>query len=138
MKVLVVESDEDVRLVTSLSLKLIGGLSVVEAENPGQILGIALAESPDLVLMEISQENQELTEQALSCLRSTPETASLPVVLLSTNSVLHSEEQLKKIGASGVLMKPFDPATLASQLKLLINTSAPAQKNPESIDFIVN
>lgn len=119
MKILIIERDEDVRSVASLSLKLIGGLQVVEAEGASQGLELAVKEKPDAILLDMLSPQMEGTE-TITELKSNPETASIPVVFLTTRTLSSDSEQMINLGAAGIVHKPFDPMTLASQIQEII------------------
>ena len=53
----------------------------------------------------------------LAALRSNPKTASIPVVFLTAKALPAEMERLRDLGAKAVLNKPFDPLTLAKQLR---------------------
>lgn len=120
MKVLIIEDDEDVRCVASLSLKLIGGLQVIEASGAAQGLELASTERPDAILMDLLS-NQADGTQTISELKNNPNTASIPVVFLTTRTLSADSEHMKRLGAAGIVHKPFDPMTLASQIREIIS-----------------
>lgn len=119
MKVLIIENDEDVRCVASLSLSLIGGLKVLEAEGGAEGLKIARQEKPDAILLDLIMPEMDGT-QTIAALKENPDTSSIPVVFLTTRTLSTDSEEMKLLGAAGILHKPFDPMTLASQLQEII------------------
>ncbi len=119
MKVLLIENDEDVRCVASLSLSLIGGLEVLEADGGAKGLELAFQEKPDAILMDMATPGMGAGE-TISALRDNPETASIPVVFLTTRTLSADLDKMGRMGAAGILLKPFDPMTLASQLQQII------------------
>jgi len=121
MKVLLIEDDEDVRCVASLSLSLLGGLQVVEADCGKDGLELAAKEKPDAILLDLSLSEQESAE-TIDALRKNPQTADIPVVFLTTRTPNSDSSELLKLGAVGILHKPFDPATLASELQEIIRS----------------
>ncbi len=120
MKVLIIEDDEDVRSVASLSLSLIGGLQVVEAESGAQGIEKASQERPDAILLDMIMPEMDGTE-TITALKKNPETASIPIVFLTTRTLSEDSNHMRNLGAVGILHKPFDPMTLASQLRELIS-----------------
>ena len=120
MKILIIEDDEDVRSVASLSLKLIGGLQVVEAEGSAQGVKLAATEKPDAILLDMLMPEMD-GSQTIDVLKRNPDTAAIPVVFLTTRTLSSDSEEMKNLGAAGILHKPFDPMTLASQIREIIN-----------------
>lgn len=123
MKILIIENDEDVRCVASLSLSLIGGLQVLEAEDGASGLEMAQQEKPDAILLDLSTPEMNGSE-TMAALKQNPETAQIPVVFLTTRTPGWDAEEMISLGAAGIMHKPFDPMTLASELQEIINTVA--------------
>jgi two-component system OmpR family response regulator len=59
--------------------------------------------------------------QTLAALRAQPETAATPVIFLTAKAVQVEVERMRALGAAGVLIKPFDPRTLAGDVRALLN-----------------
>ena len=72
-------------------------------------LGIEMvkAEKPKLVLLDLNLPDINGAE-VLQVLQSTPETAAIPVVVLSANAMPTQIERLLAAGARNYLTKPFD------------------------------
>jgi two-component system, OmpR family, alkaline phosphatase synthesis response regulator PhoP len=120
LKILIIEDDEDVRCVASLSLSLIGGLEVLEAEGGEQGLDLAVREKPDAILLDLIMDEMD-GSQTITALKKNPHTQDIPVVFLTTRTLSSDSSLMRSLGAAGILHKPFDPMTLASQLQEIIN-----------------
>jgi CheY-like chemotaxis protein len=55
-------------------------------------------------------------------LREDDATSSIPVVFLTAVAKVAEVQRLKDLGARGVVLKPFDPITLASDLTALLDS----------------
>ena len=120
MRVLIIDDEDDIRAIASLSLTSLGGLKVFVAESGTVGLRIAAAEVPDVILLDYRMPDMDGLE-TFEALRQNPVTANIPVIFL-TASVSPSElDHLKKVGARGVVAKPFDPMTLPDRLNELMN-----------------
>ena len=120
MKILIIEDDEDVRCVAGLSLRLIGGLQVLEAAGGKEGLEIAARERPDAILLDLLMPEMD-GSQTITALKANPSTADIPVVFLTTRTLSSDSSKMRSLGAAGILHKPFDPMTLSSQLQEIIN-----------------
>jgi CheY-like chemotaxis protein len=120
VKILIIEDDEDVRCVASLSLSLIGGLQVLEAEGGREGLELAAQEKPDAILLDLLMPEMD-GSQTITALKQNPDTADIPGVFLTTRTLSSESSRMRSLGAAGILHKPFDPMTLASQLQEIIN-----------------
>lgn len=115
MKVLIIDDEEDIREVASLSLSEVGGHDVIEASGGKEGLQKAETESPDVILMDVMMPEMDGPE-TLQNLKSNPATQGIPVIFLTAKAMTREVDRLKSLGAVGVLVKPFDPLTLANQV----------------------
>jgi DNA-binding response OmpR family regulator len=58
--------------------------------------------------------------QTIAALRMQKETATTPVIFLTAKTIAADIQGMKDLGAAGVLIKPFDPRTLASDVLALL------------------
>ncbi len=116
MKVLIIDDEEDIRSVASMSLGILGGIEVVEADSGAAGVEKAAAEKPDVILLDAMMPEMD-GPATLRALRENPETAPIPVVFLTAKAIRAELDKLKDMGVAGVLTKPFDPTTLASQVR---------------------
>ena len=119
MKVLVIDDEEDVRFVVRLSLGRVGGMTVVEAASGAEGIGLAESERPDVILLDMMMPAMDGTA-TYRALRANAETASIPVVFLTAKAAAGEVQRLRDLGARGVVLKPFDPMTLASDIRTIL------------------
>ncbi|HUR34268.1 MAG TPA: response regulator [Vicinamibacterales bacterium] len=74
---------------------------------------------PDLVLADIGMPGRSGYEVA-EYVRSQPQLASLPVLLLAGAFEAVDQAQAHRVGADGILTKPFDPAVLVGRVNELL------------------
>jgi CheY-like chemotaxis protein len=122
VKVLIVDDEPDIRRIAKLSLSRVGGMEVVEAANGAEALVRAKADKPDAVLLDVMMPGLD-GPSTLARLREDPATSGIPVVFLTAKAIAAERERLKVLGAAGVLTKPFDPMTLARELRALLGIS---------------
>lgn len=121
MKVLIIDDEEDTRSIASMSLSILGGLEVVEAGSGHDGIAKAAQEHPDVILLDMMMPVMD-GEHTLLALQGNTSTQSIPVIFLTAKAMSSEIDRLKKMGAIGVLTKPFDPTTLATQVKSLLAT----------------
>jgi two-component system, OmpR family, response regulator len=122
VKVLIVDDEPDIRRIAKLGLSRVGGMEVVEAANGAEALVRAKADKPDAVLLDVMMPGLD-GPSTLARLREDPATSGIPVVFLTAKAIAAELERLKVLGAAGVLTKPFDPMTLARELRALLGIS---------------
>jgi CheY-like chemotaxis protein len=119
MKILIIDDDEDIRMIARLSLSRMGGMEVVEAASGAEGVRRAQDERPDVILLDMMMPTMD-GSQTLAALRAQPDTAGTPVIFLTAKAVNAEVEHMRALGAAGVLIKPFDPRTLAEDVRALI------------------
>ena len=79
--------------------------------------GIALAKAqlPDIILLDVMMPGLSGPE-TLDLLRQLPEMRGVPVVFLTAKAMPDELEQLLQHGATGLIVKPFDPMTLPTDI----------------------
>lgn len=122
MKVLIIDDEEDVRSVANLSLTRVGGMTVVEAAGGEEGLALARAERPDFILLDLMMPGMD-GAATLRALQSDPRTSDIPVVFLTAKAMASEVRRLRDLGAKGVVVKPFNPMTLAAEVRAVLDHS---------------
>jgi len=91
------------------------GFEVLTATDGRKGVACALAQKPDVVLMDLRMPGMSGME-AMRELRDDPETRDIPVVVLTASAMKGDREQLLEIGFDGYLGKPIDPVTFADEV----------------------
>lgn len=101
--ILIIEDDEFFRELMSKKL-VSGGFAVSEAVDGEKGLERVKKSKPDLILLDILLPNIDGFDVLLN-LKGNPETAAIPVVILSNLSSKEDIEKGLKLGASDFLIK---------------------------------
>ncbi len=117
-RILFVEDDADIQSVAALALRAVGGFTVEICGSGREALERAPAFAPDLILLDIMMPGMD-GPTMLSHLRAMPEAAGIPVIFLTARVQPEQMAGYRSLGAIGVVAKPFDPMTLASQVRAL-------------------
>jgi len=110
-KILMIDDEDDIRTVAQMSLQTVGGFQVLLASGGEEGLEMLEREKPDLILLDVMMPGID-GPGTLKRLKENPETAHIPVVFLTAKAQQMELEELKSMGAAGVLTKPFDPMKL--------------------------
>lgn len=114
--IMCVEDDPDIRAILELSLSMIGHLKTSLCISGEDALAKVDEIRPDLILLDVMMPGLDGIE-TLKALQEHREWAKIPVVFMTAKAQRHDIETYKAIGALEVLTKPFDPMTLADQVK---------------------
>lgn len=116
--ILAVDDSASLRQMVSFTLKG-AGYDVVEAEDGTDGLAKAKGKQVDLVLTDQNMPKMDgLT--LIKNLRELPQYKAAPILMLTTESSDAMKAQGKAAGATGWLVKPFDPAKLLEVVKKVI------------------
>lgn len=117
-KILAVDDSASMRQMVSFTLKG-AGYEVVEAVDGKDALQKAQAGKADLVLTDVNMPNMDgisLVKQ----LRILPNYKFTPILLLTTESAPEKKQEGKSAGATGWLVKPFNPDQLLTTIKKVL------------------
>jgi PAS domain S-box-containing protein len=129
LKVLIVDDEPDIRRIARLSLARLGGMEVIEASNGDEGLDLARDERPDAILLDVMMPGRD-GPSTLAALRADARTAAIPVVFLTAKAMRAEVDRLRSLGATGVLTKPFDPMTLAADLRAALERGPQRSRTP--------
>ncbi|MDT7723919.1 MAG: hypothetical protein QOI21_495 [Actinomycetota bacterium] len=115
MRVLVVDDDPDIVEVLALSLTACNGWDVRAVTTGVQALEICRSAELDAVLLDVEMPMMDGWE-VLAAIRADPRTAALPVVFVTASADPAISARLCAVGATAVLLKPFDPLNIGHQL----------------------
>lgn len=116
--VLVVEDDPTILQLLEVNFEM-EGFTVVRAEDG--LLGLEAARSkrPDVIVSDVMMPNMSGLEM-VSELKADPDTAGIPVILLSAKAQGSDVRQGIEAGADDYVTKPFEPLDLIDRVNSLL------------------
>jgi len=121
-KVLIVDDEDDIRVIAEISLRTVGALETVVASSGAEGIRRAREEQPDLILLDVMMPGMD-GPQTLERLRADGTTASIPVIFMTARVQKHEIDTYLDLGAIGVLAKPFNPMELATEVRQLFEAA---------------
>ena len=97
------------------------GFEVLNAQNADEGLSLARSHRPDLVLMDVVMPGLN-GFQATRQLARDPDTATIPVVMVSTKSQETDRVWAMRQGARGYLTKPIDERLLLQTIRQVLDS----------------
>lgn len=104
-KVLIVE-DNPANMTLAVFLLNSAGYNVITATDAEAGLGIARAQQPDLILMDIQLPGMDGL-QATALLKSDDATRAIPVIALTALAMKGDEERIRAAGCDAYIAKPL-------------------------------
>lgn len=114
--VLLIDDEADIRTIGELALSEVGGLEVFLADSGETGLLLAKEKKPDVVLLDVMMPGLD-GPSTFERLREDPETASVLVIFMTAKIQKHEVDRYRDLGATGIIAKPFDPMSLADEVK---------------------
>jgi len=109
-KILAVDDSVTMRQMVSFTLKG-AGFDVMEAEDGRHALTVVDGKAVDLIITDLNMPNMDGFE-LITALRAKPEFKFTPILVLTTESDAIKKERGKAAGATGWIVKPFNPEKL--------------------------
>jgi len=114
LSVLVVDDDPVILRLLQVNFDL-EGIKVTTAVDGEEGLKVIESNRPDLVISDIMMPKVNGLE-LLAALRSSPDTAAMPVILLSAKAQVADVQRGLELGADDYVTKPFDPLELIDRV----------------------
>jgi len=122
MKVLYVEDNDDNIFMLRNRLRR-AGYEVVVAMDGVQGVAAAVAEKPDLILMDLSLPQLDGWE-ATRRIKATPETKHIPVIALTSHAMMGDHEKALAAGCDDFDTKPVELPRLLKKIRSLTGRTA--------------
>ena len=115
-----VDDEPDIREVTAMALELDPDILLTSVPSGQAALDVlSTGTRPDVILLDVMMPQMD-GPGVLSALRRMEGLAETPVIFMTARAQSGEIDRFKTLGAIGVITKPFDPMTLASQVRDLL------------------
>jgi two-component system chemotaxis response regulator CheY len=114
-RVMTVDDSRTMREMVAFTLRE-AGYEVSEAEDGAKALAALRAKPVDVVITDLNMPNMDGVT-LIRQLRTEPRYRSVPILMLTTEADATKKAEGKNAGATGWLVKPFDPAKLIDVVK---------------------
>jgi CheY-like chemotaxis protein len=115
-RVLHIDDEPDILEIVAAALGLDPEFEVRGCVSGANGLAAAVQWRPDLILLDAMMPVMD-GSATLRHLREDPQTAGIPVIFMTARAQTRELDHFKSLGAAGVIVKPFDPMTLAAALR---------------------
>ena len=113
-KIMIVDDAVTMRQMVGFTLRQ-GGYDVVEAEHGQDALDKLAKITVDLIITDLNMPVMDGIT-LIRNVRSRPALKSKPILMLTTEGLAAKKEEGKAAGATGWILKPFDPEKLLQTL----------------------
>lgn len=124
LSILHVDDEDDIREVAAFALELDPDIALKSAASGQAALNLLDAgETPDVILLDVMMPGLD-GPGTLKLIRERPALATTPVIFMTARAQSGEVDQYRRLGALDVIVKPFDPMTLASDVRSILAESS--------------
>lgn len=116
MKILVCEDQDSIRKMIE-ALVQARGYRVLAASSGAQALELATVETPNVALLDLTMPGEFDGFEVCRRLRAAPNTADVPIVIVTALDDDESRRKAKEAGATAYYTKPFSPLALLKEIE---------------------
>lgn len=114
-RVMTVDDSRTMREMVAFTLRK-AGYEVQEAEDGQKAIAVLQASPADVIITDLNMPVMDGVT-LIKALRADPKHRSVPILMLTTESDAGKKAEGKNAGATGWLVKPFDPQKLVDVIK---------------------
>jgi CheY-like chemotaxis protein len=119
-KILIVDDQEKIRNLVTVTLRDIGDYQILQAGSVEEALAIAKAERPDLIIMDVMMPGKIDGLTATRTLKSDACTKDSVLILLTAMGQEVDKEAGFSAGADDYFVKPFSPVALIRKVEEIL------------------
>ena len=117
LNLLYVDDDEDLRELVGFALRLDADIAVTVVPSGAEALALLDAGAAfDVVLLDVMMPDMD-GPGVLAGMRQRPPWASTPVIFVTARALPEEIQRLRDLGAAEVITKPFDPISIAADVR---------------------
>lgn len=117
-KILYVEDEPSIQRLVQVALQQLGGYEVVLCSDGSEAVGLIEVDPPDFVLLDVMMPGLD-GPNTLAAIRASELGGNLPIAFITAKAQPDEIQRLLDLGAVGVIVKPFNPMTLSSEVEAL-------------------
>ncbi len=117
-RILHIDDVPSIQVVTRIALEKLGGFQILSCASGAEALAQVRKFDPDMILLDLELPQMDGIE-LLQQLSQLIDLQCTPVVLLTGRNESVELDDLRQLGVRELLLKPFDPLLLATQLNAI-------------------
>ncbi len=117
-RILHVEDDPSIQAVARVALEAVGGFQVLSCSGGQEALDQVQGFAPDFILLDVMMPGMD-GPQTLERLGQLVDIGQIPVAFMTAKVQPKEIEHYRSLGARDVIIKPFDPMQLATQIRTI-------------------
>lgn len=119
-RILYVEDEPDIQELVKIALCELDDFELLVCNSGFDAIKKVVSFSPDLFLLDVMMPGINGPD-TLKALKTIPGLATIPTIFMTAKVQIDEIDELKRMGALDVIAKPFNPITLANEIKKIYN-----------------
>ncbi len=120
LSILHVDDEDDIREVAAFALELDADIALTsEASGEAALAALDGGLRPDVVLLDVMMPHLD-GPGTLARIRERPAHQAVPVIFMTARAQSGEVDNYRALGALDVIIKPFDPMTLARDVRAIL------------------
>ena len=119
-KILIVDDDESIQTVVEFGVQMVVDWEVLIARSGYQGIQTASEQNPDAILLDVMMPDMDGIA-TFKALQANPQTAKIPVILLTAIAQTAERKQFNDLGVSGIITKPFNSLDLPDLITKILD-----------------
>ncbi len=115
-RILHVDDDEDIRTIVQVALEVVGGFELKQCADGPSAIEAAREFQPDLLLLDVMMPNMS-GQDVRAEIGKLEGLRDVHTIFVTAKAEDDFTKQLRDEGALSVITKPFDPMTLADEIR---------------------
>ena len=115
-RIMLVEDDPDVQTIASMALIDIGEFDLTVCSSGREAVEQVTRVRPQIILLDVMMPDMD-GPTTLEVIRSLPLSPQPPIIFMTAKVQPQEQQRYLSLGAIEVIAKPFDPVSLADQLR---------------------
>jgi signal transduction histidine kinase/ActR/RegA family two-component response regulator len=128
VKVLLVDDEEDMRILMTQVLNMTGRYAIREAVNGAEACLMLGTEAPDILILDINMPDMDGLEVCRQ-IRKTPSLLGLKVIIITGHTGTQRARAIMELGFTNILAKPFSPQQLRQTVESVLRRMATATED---------
>ena len=117
--ILIIDDEEDVKAIAKMGLEMAANWEVITASSGQEGLNLAAEKQPDVILLDLMMPDWD-GKETVKQLKNHPDTADIPVILMTAKTQSAISTELKQLDIVGVVTKPFRPLQLPETIQTIL------------------
>ncbi|NER79820.1 MAG: response regulator [Leptolyngbya sp. SIO1D8] len=114
-RILLIDDEVDIHKIAKVGLMMEAGWELLTAKSSDEGLEIIFSDHPDAILLDVMMPVRDGVA-TFELIQASPDAQNIPVIFMTAKAQAADRRRFYALGAKGVITKPFDPMTLASQI----------------------